>query len=164
MTHEFGYECVNLLEEMRVHPSNICLEIIESTILENNPLVLRNFEFLRKNGVSIAIDDFGTGYSSLSYLQKYQPDTIKIDQEFIVHVAENLEKQKIVSAIIELANKLGVTVIAEGVETERDFNFLARLGCEIVQGYFFSKPVTEPEALQMLRQNAEKPFRSNDDH
>ena len=79
-------------------------------------------------------------------------------------MAENLEKQKIVSAIIELANKLGVTVIAEGVETERDFNFLARLGCEIVQGYFFSKPVTEPEALQMLRQNAEKPFRSNDDH
>ncbi len=150
MTKDFGQECLELLESNQVHPNKICLEIIESTILENNPTVLKNFDLLRTNGISIAIDDFGTGYSSLSYLQKYQPDIIKIDKEFILDVARNSERQKIVSAIIELANKLGVSVIAEGVENEDDFSFLTHLGCDFAQGYLFSRPVSEAVASEML--------------
>ena len=150
MTKDFGQECLDLLESSQVHPDRICLEIIESTILENNPIVLKNFDLLRTNGIAIAIDDFGTGYSSLSYLQKYQPDIIKIDKEFIFNVARNSESQKIVSAIIELADKLGVSVIAEGVENEDDFSFLTHLGCDFAQGYLFSRPVSELAASEML--------------
>ena len=150
MTKDFGQECLDLLESSQVHPDRICLEIIESTILENNPIVLKNFDLLRTNGIAIAIDDFGTGYSSLSYLQKYQPDIIKIDKEFIFNVARNSESQKIVSAIIELADKLGVSVIAEGVENEDDFTFLTHLGCDFAQGYLFSRPVSELAASEML--------------
>ena len=150
MATDFGDECLNLLNENEVSTDKICVEIVESTILENNPIVLKNFDFLRKNGIAIAIDDFGTGYSSLSYLQKYKPDTIKIDKEFITNISNNSESQKIVTAIIELAEKLDVSVIAEGVETKEDFLFLSRLGCEFAQGYYFSKPVSEADASQML--------------
>ena len=150
MQSDFFQQCLELVNLYEINPNNICFEIIETTILENNSVVSENFDLLRKYGFSISIDDFGTGYSSLSYLKKYQPDTIKIDKEFIINISTNQDNQKIVSAIIELANTLNVSIVAEGVENKEDLDFLESLNCEIAQGYYFSRPLKESDTVILL--------------
>jgi EAL domain-containing protein (putative c-di-GMP-specific phosphodiesterase class I) len=114
------------------------LEITERNVMKNEEHVNRNLQALRKIGIKISIDDFGTGYSSLSYLHKLHVDILKIDQSFIQHIEQNRE---VVSAIISMAKSLELTVIAEGVETKEQLEVLKQLGCEEVQGYYFSEPI-----------------------
>ena len=113
--------------------------------------ILQKFKFLKKLGIQICIDDFGTGYSSLSYLHRFPIDVLKIDRSF-VNVLENKRKnQEIIEAIIILAHKLGMEVVAEGVETNAQLNQLKLLGCEQIQGYLFSPALSGKSMEQLLR-------------
>jgi diguanylate cyclase (GGDEF)-like protein/PAS domain S-box-containing protein len=132
-------------------PHRLELEITETLLLERSDPVLATLHALRALGVRIAMDDFGTGYSSLSYLRSFPFDKIKIDRSFVRDVASNTESQAIVRAIVSLGSSLGITITAEGVESERDADKLRAEGCTEAQGYFFSVPRPQAEILGELR-------------
>ena len=113
----------------------------ENALVRDIGSARRVIAMLKAAGMTIALDDFGTGYSSLAYLSELPFDKLKIDRSFIRTLHERAESAKIVSAIIGLSRSLGVEVVAEGVETERDAQMLARLGCGSAQGYLFAKPM-----------------------
>jgi predicted signal transduction protein with EAL and GGDEF domain len=140
-----------ILEEVSVDPRNVDLEITETIAMadaERSGLVLSE---LKRVGVHLSIDDFGTGYSSLSRLQNFPVDAIKIDRAFVSKMDTDVETCEMVRIIIMLAHNLGLTVVAEGVETEGQMNQLKRLECEMAQGYFFSRPADQEAALEFLR-------------
>jgi EAL domain-containing protein (putative c-di-GMP-specific phosphodiesterase class I) len=101
-------------------------------------------------GIKIALDDFGTGYSSLSYLKSFPIDVLKIDQSFIREMTLESKDARLASAIIEMGHSLGQKIIAEGVETEQQLEYLVNRGCDIIQGYFFSKPLPVKEMTVLL--------------
>jgi EAL domain-containing protein (putative c-di-GMP-specific phosphodiesterase class I) len=117
------------------------LEITESLIMEDVRLSAAILKAIRTMGVSIAIDDFGTGFSSLSYLSRLPVDTLKIDRSFVNELTDGQQGLLLVSTMINLAHSLKLNVVAEGVETAGQFTLLQSLGCDEMQGYFFSKPV-----------------------
>lgn len=121
------------------------LEVTESDLMRNANKAIRDLNAIHALGIHIALDDFGTGYSSLSYLKKLPIDKLKIDQSFVRDIPEDEEDSAIVKAIIAMANSLGLTTIAEGVETESQKEFLHANGCENIQGYFYSKPIPAEE-------------------
>ena len=133
-------QVTNILEETKIDPHSLKLEITESVVMENIETATEMLKQLRALGVQLAIDDFGTGYSSLSYLHRFPIDTLKIDRSFVTRVVDNNENTEIVRTIIMLAQNLGMDVVAEGVETNEQLALLRKLGCENGQGYFFSKP------------------------
>ena len=135
-----------VLTETGVSPELLELEMTESTLMSNAPEAARLLDSLRALGIHIAIDDFGTGYSSLSYLKKFSVDRIKIDRTFVRDIGEDGDDEIITRAVIALAKTLEVEVIAEGVETEQQRDFLLRHGCVEAQGYLFS-PAVAPDVL-----------------
>jgi diguanylate cyclase (GGDEF)-like protein len=137
----------NALAKSGLSPSRLEVEITESTLMQRDALTIKQLEQLRALGVKIAMDDFGTGYSSLSYLQHYPIDCIKIDRSFVGALGKQPSATAIVRAITTLASSLGMTTIAEGVETELQLETLTILGCTEVQGYFFSPPRPANEIL-----------------
>ena len=151
------------LRDTCLDPEALELETTESLLLQNVKETSANLFELRKLGVGVAIDDFGTGYSSLSYLHKLPVTTLKIDQSFVREIgtnpAEGREEAPIVRTIIALAHNLGMTVVAEGVETEVQRELLLRLGCESLQGYLLHRPLTveQVEALLEMHSTFEKP-------
>jgi EAL domain-containing protein (putative c-di-GMP-specific phosphodiesterase class I) len=102
-------------------------------------------------GIRISIDDFGTGYSSLNYLHRFPVDALKVDRSFIIDIISSDDDAAITTSIIELAHNLGLKVIAEGVETVEQLEFLSRRGCDEIQGYFFSPPVPPADIARILR-------------
>jgi EAL domain-containing protein (putative c-di-GMP-specific phosphodiesterase class I) len=128
-------------------PECLCLEITESLLVENLSAISHALQTLRDFGVRIAIDDFGTGYSSLAYLRRLPFDEIKIDRQFVSHLDQDRADNTLVAAILAMANSLGATSIAEGVETEDQHNRLLDLGCEHAQGFRFSHPVPSGELV-----------------
>jgi len=136
-----------LLEETGIDPEWLELEITEGALLEPSPQVLNTLSGLKALGVSLAIDDFGTGYSSLSYLHRYQVDKLKIDRGFVQSAEVEEEGQVITRTIIQMAKGLGLQVLAEGVETEAQLEFLRENGCETCQGFYFSRPVPVDELV-----------------
>ena len=161
-----GYEpvqlAVNLSSRQLVHPQLISevgkilketglaakyleLEITESVIMENPEDVIGTLEQLKNMGVRLAIDDFGTGYSSLNYLRRFPIDVIKIDRSFVSDITENQVDADIVNTIIALAHIMGVKVVAEGVETALQRDLLKQQSCDIIQGYYLSKPIPAEE-------------------
>ncbi len=108
---------------------------------------------LAEMGIHLSVDDFGTGYSSLSYLKRFPIDTLKIDQSFVQDIGEEQDSESIVSLIISMAHTLKLTVIAEGVETEKQLAFLEEKKCEMLQGYLFSKPVPAKQFEKLLGEN-----------
>lgn len=126
-------------------PRYIELEITESALMEDVNKSNEILKELKKWGIQISIDDFGTGYSSLSYLKKFPIDTLKIDQSFVRDILDDKDDAAIVSAIIAMASSLRLNVIAEGVETREQLNFLAAEGCNQVQGYFLGRPIPARE-------------------
>lgn len=108
-------------------------------------------EEIRKLGVKIAIDDFGTGYSSLSYLQRLPIDKLKIDRSFIMDIPNNKDDMAIVKTIISLADNLNLELVAEGVETQEQVDFLLEEGCNVLQGYFYSKPISADDCENYLK-------------
>ena len=129
----------------------IDLELTESLIMEDIHASIEKLEALRRLGVEIAIDDFGTGYSSLAYLAKLPVQTLKIDRSFIITMLEDAATMTLVSTIISMAHSLKLKVVAEGVDSDDQMNALRQLGCDQVQGYLFSKPVSFDEVAVKLR-------------
>src|SRR5690606_7294887 len=107
---------------------------------------------IKQRQINISLDDFGTGYSSLSYLADFPIDILKIDRSFVSKIGET-KQEALVSAIVAMGKAMGMTVVAEGVETREQFDYLLDLNCDIAQGYLFSKPLPEQEATAYLEQN-----------
>lgn len=127
------------------------LELTENHLLDNDEKVINEFVQLREMGVRLAIDDFGTGYSSLNYLKVFPADTIKIDQCFIKGVADNAVDAEITRAVISMAHNLNIRVVAEGVETLEQLNFLNEIHCDEVQGFFISRPLPAEQIVDFLK-------------
>jgi diguanylate cyclase (GGDEF)-like protein len=131
----------NVLTETGLSPHRLELEITEGALMTDNEATLSILRQLKQLGVRISMDDFGTGYSSLSYLRSFPFDKIKVDRSFVSDLADGTEHVVIVQAVVSIANALGMTTLAEGIETIGQHEFLAALGCEEGQGYLFSPPV-----------------------
>ena len=137
------------LQEYQIDPSRLELEITEGVLVENIDVVTRKLRRVSELGVKISVDDFGTGYSSLSYLKQFPIDKLKIDRAFVKDMP-HADDGVIASSIIALSDALGITVIAEGVETQAQLDLLSEFGCEQYQGYFFSRPISAEEFAQLL--------------
>jgi len=135
-------------------PAGIDLEITESVVMEDIQANIDKLKAVRALGLNIAIDDFGTGYSSLGYLAKLPVQSLKIDRSFVITMHSDANSMTLVSTIISLAHSLHLKVTAEGVETEEQAKFLHLLRCDEMQGYLFSKPVSEPELVRLLEKVA----------
>jgi len=131
-----------------IDPALLELEITESQLMEDPEHAIRIMRALREAGIRIAIDDFGTGYSSLAYLTRFPVKALKIDRSFVADVFSDHADAAIVRTIIEMAHQLGFTVVAEGVETDRQAAFLRQFGCEQAQGYLFARPMPAAELLR----------------
>jgi len=130
------------------------LEITESMAMEEPDLLIELLGLIKETGVSIAIDDFGTGFSSLSYLQRLNVDKLKIDRAFVTEITGSSRGSSIAEMVIQLGRNLGLRVIAEGVEDERQAQILSALGCELAQGYLFAKPMPAPQLTAWLKVGA----------
>jgi diguanylate cyclase (GGDEF)-like protein len=130
-----------ILEEIPLDPRCIDLEITESMLLENSEQIMKTIQGFKNKGARIVVDDFGTGYSSLAYLKRFPIDKLKIDRSFVNFIRTNPEDVAIVKAIIAMAHSMGMKVVAEGVETREQMDFLAEQLCDQAQGYFLGRPV-----------------------
>jgi diguanylate cyclase (GGDEF)-like protein/PAS domain S-box-containing protein len=147
----FISEWEKYLKELELSGANVVVEITEGLLLNAEPEVINKLLWLRDAGIQVAIDDFGTGYSSLSYLKKFDIDYLKIDKSFVNNLASNTNDITLCDAIILMAHTLGLSVIAEGVETEEQKNILIDAGCDYAQGYLFSRPVPADEFEALLK-------------
>jgi EAL domain-containing protein (putative c-di-GMP-specific phosphodiesterase class I) len=141
---------MDALKQSGLSPKRLELEITETLLLEKSSQVIATLHALRSLGARISMDDFGTGYSSLSYLRSFPFDKIKIDQSFVRGVCGNRELQAIVRSIISLGMGLGVTITAEGVETEAELSWLRAEGCHEAQGFLFSHARPNAEIVTLL--------------
>ena len=133
--------------------SSITFEITETAIINDIDGILETLKEIKELGVRIALDDFGTGYSSLTYLQKLPIDIIKLDREFIWSIGSENDKSPIIKTVIKLAHDLNIKVVAEGVETLEQLEFLKKANCDYAQGYYFSKPLDVVEITKLLKYN-----------
>ena len=139
-----------ILKQVGLSPLHLECEITEGTLMENPEQALKMMQRLRERGIHLALDDFGTGYSSLAYLKKFPIHTLKIDKAFIDDIATSSVDKHMVESIINIAHNLGLKVVAEGVEHEKQLEILRRYECEMMQGYLFSKPVNATKFEQLL--------------
>jgi EAL domain-containing protein (putative c-di-GMP-specific phosphodiesterase class I) len=138
-----------IIERFNISVKQIEFEITESSLIQSHDLAQANVQKLRELGFSFSIDDFGTGYSSLSNLRYFSLDKFKIDRSFISELVENMHDKIIVEATVNMAKSLGLTVLAEGVETQDQLEVLKDFGCDEMQGYYFSKPISA-KAFELL--------------
>ena len=141
-----------VIEAYSLPPGDLVFEITESVAMEHPDETVRVLDLLRDMGVSLALDDFGTGYSSLSYLRMFALDKLKLDRSFVEEIGQDVDGQVICDATIGLAHNLGLTLVAEGVETEAQLDYLRARGCDLVQGYLFSKPLPAEQVMEFIRQ------------
>jgi diguanylate cyclase (GGDEF)-like protein/PAS domain S-box-containing protein len=139
-----------ILRETNLDPRWLELEITESSIMKEPDQAIEKLHELKLMGIRVAVDDFGTGYSSLNYLKRFPIDTLKIDKTFVADVCKDPHDTAIVRAIITLGHALDLTVIAEGVETQEQLKYLSSLGCDVVQGFLFSKSLPAPVFEELL--------------
>ena len=144
-------QIAEILKDARLDPKLLRLEITESVIMHNAEQAVTTVKQLRDMGVRVSIDDFGTGYSSLGYLHRFPVDTLKVDRSFINRIGNDGENAEIVQTIIDLASNLDMEVIAEGVETIEQLDFLRRINCKYGQGYYYSRPLDSKSAAEVLR-------------
>jgi len=141
----------SMLKKYAIDPTQIEFEITESISMSNMQATLRILTNLKELGVSIAIDDFGTGHSSLAYLKKFPIDTLKIDKSFVMGITDDDEDKVIAQTIISMAHSLGMKTVAEGVETLPHVKELENMGCDLLQGYFYSKPIPKNDFVEFLQ-------------
>lgn len=139
-----------ILKETNLDPRWLELELTESSIMKEPEQAIEKLHELKLMGIKVAIDDFGTGYSSLNYLKRFPIDTLKIDRTFVSDVCKDPHDTAIVRAIIDLGHALDLTVIAEGVETQEQLHYLSSLGCDVVQGFLFSKSLSASAFEELL--------------
>ena len=141
MQEDFHTKLEDLIKRSDLPPDVLELEIAESTLMDHPELMIKELNKIKKMGITVAVDDFGSGYSSLNYLKKLPVDVLKIDRSFISDIESDPSDSAIVAGIIALAKNLGMSTVAEGVETEAQRKILEQLGCDTFQGYLVSKPV-----------------------
>jgi len=148
--HDFVEQVLSVLERTGANPKRLMLELTESMLVENVGEVIAKMTSLKSTGLSFSLDDFGTGYSSLSYLKRLPLNELKIDLSFVRDILVEASSGVIAETIIALSRAMGMSVIAEGVETEEQREYLARLGCHAYQGYLFSRPLPADDFERML--------------
>ncbi|OIO74815.1 MAG: hypothetical protein AUJ57_01505 [Zetaproteobacteria bacterium CG1_02_53_45] len=144
-------QLVQALDETKLDPSFLELEVTETCAMKDSDKTIEILEKIKKLGIKVSIDDFGTGYSSLSYLKKFPVNTLKVDRSFVRDIPDDRDDMAITTAIIQMASNLDISVVAEGVETKQQGEFLAGKGCELAQGYFFSRPLPIDEYMIWLK-------------
>lgn len=149
-SRDFADQMRTLLKAHSVDPKQFELEITESILLGDDPQTLNTLKELRAIGFRIALDDFGTGYSSLGYLQRYPIDKVKIDRSFVVRLERDPQAEAVVVAIVQLAKAFGLSVVAEGVETDGQRQCLNAAGCSDVQGYLVGRPMPADQLVEFL--------------
>ncbi|GGK17958.1 hypothetical protein GCM10010965_08720 [Caldalkalibacillus thermarum] len=127
------------------------LELTEHTMVDKLEQVAEVMDQLKQLGVVLALDDFGTGYSSLHYLRRLKLDKLKIDRSFIEGLPADEEQEALVKAMLSVAHKLGMTVVAEGIETKEQLNVLRDWGCQLGQGYYLSRPLSVESLVDLMR-------------
>jgi diguanylate cyclase (GGDEF)-like protein len=152
-------EIKQILQETGLPPSSLKIEITEHSVMNHTETVLKTLNDLQALNISLQVDDFGTGYSSLSYLHRFPIDALKIDRSFVERVDLDPQASEIVGMIVNLGKKLTLNIIAEGVETEEQLDQIQQIGCDQVQGFFYSVPVEPSEAFQLLTE-----FNEHDSH
>jgi len=145
----FCERAIEQFAQLGVNLAQVQIELTESVLLNNVERSLEKIELLKSKGFSIALDDFGTGFSSLHYLTLFPFDTLKIDRAFVINIIEDQRQFAIAKAMIHLAHDLSMSVVAEGIETQEQRQVLYDLGCDIGQGYLFSRPIS-PEMLSVF--------------
>ncbi|MCB1965723.1 MAG: EAL domain-containing protein, partial [Candidatus Accumulibacter sp.] len=150
-SHDFLESVAAIIAETGIDADRLELELTESILMEPDAQRIDAFHRLRTLGVHFSIDDFGTGYSSLSYIKRFPIGMLKIDQSFVRGLPDNGDDAGITTAIIAMASSLGLEVIAEGVETRAQLEFLRQEKCQKIQGYLFSKPLPPAEMEDLLR-------------
>jgi EAL domain-containing protein (putative c-di-GMP-specific phosphodiesterase class I) len=140
-----------ILDETGMPARCLELEITESVLMEQAERSIATLDALKALGVRLAIDDFGTGYSSLAYLKRFPLNKLKIDQSFVRGLADDADEREIATTIVAMAHNLRLTVLAEGVETQRQLDILNELGCDAYQGYLFSPPLPAEAVAEKLR-------------
>jgi EAL domain-containing protein (putative c-di-GMP-specific phosphodiesterase class I) len=139
-----------IVRETGMEPGQLELELTESVLMKRVDSTIAILRTLRDRGVHVAVDDFGTGYSSLSYLRRFPIDTLKVDQSFVRQTGAGGGDAAIVTAVISMARSLKLRVVAEGVETKPELDFLLAHKCDDAQGFYFSRPVPAPEFARLL--------------
>jgi len=142
-----------LIEQYKIDPQHIDLEITETIVMQDADNSINKMHQLKELGVKLSMDDFGTGYSSLSYLHQFPLDVLKIDRSFVKDITGNEEDGAIARAVIAMAHSMKLKVIAEGVETQKQYDFLHAHGCEVIQGYLISRPVPAGEFDVLLKES-----------
>ena len=146
-------EIAAVLADTGLAPACLDIELTESLFMDDITVAVELLHSMKALGVSMSIDDFGTGYSSLSYLSRFPIDVLKIDRSFVSAIGRDANDAALVSSIIALAHNLKLAVIAEGVETAEQLDYLRRHGCDEMQGYYFSRPLPADQFEQMLRED-----------
>lgn len=146
----FADEFLHILNELRLAPEWIELEVTESSLMDDDGKAINSLERIRAMGVSLAIDDFGTGYSSLSHLKRLPVQSLKVDRSFVEGLPDDEEDRAITSLIVAMANSLDYKVVVEGVETREQLQFLTACGCDYAQGFYFSEPLPVDKFMQLL--------------
>ncbi len=147
-----------ILKETQLDPNYLELELTEGTIMENAEAAIKTLHQLKEMGVHLSIDDFGTGYSSLSYLKRFPIDTLKIDRSFVWDITTDPDDAAITVLIINMAHNLGLKVVAEGVETKEQLEFLRSHHCDLFQGYLFSQPISAEAFIKLLQEERRLPL------
>jgi EAL domain-containing protein (putative c-di-GMP-specific phosphodiesterase class I) len=150
LQNDFVSSVNQIIFETGVSPQSIGLEITETALMESFETNLKKLQTIRGQGTGIHLDDFGTGYSSLNYLRSLPINVIKMDKSFIDDINYEIQ-QTLITTIITLAHRLKLQVIAEGVETTEQLQFLIKNNCDVIQSFLFSRPVNEDEALRIAR-------------
>jgi predicted signal transduction protein with EAL and GGDEF domain len=155
-TQDVVKEIVTRLEKYDIEPDLLCIEITEEVFLERNAEILEALAQLRSLGINISIDDFGTGYSSLQYLRDLPATRLKIDRAFVCRITESSVDRAIISTISHLAHALKMKVVAEGVETQAQFDLLQAAGCDEVQGWLTGRPMPSAKLAHLLTHSDER--------
>ena len=134
------------------------MELTESMLVQDAAKALQQMHDLRALGVGLSIDDFGTGYSSLSYLKRFPASELKVDRSFIIDLPKHDKDRAIVQTVVTLGHSLGMDVVAEGIETPEQHRILQHIGCDVFQGFLFSKAVPPEQFEALVRQNREQPL------
>jgi EAL domain-containing protein (putative c-di-GMP-specific phosphodiesterase class I) len=147
----FVSEVISIFEQYELKKHSISLEITETFLIGSFELVINKLKLLQAYGFDIHLDDFGTGYSSLQYLRDLPITTIKIDRAFIINLETDPHSRAIVQMISSLAKNVGLEVISEGIENERQNQMVYKAGCNTIQGYFISRPIEKTEAIKLIQ-------------
>jgi EAL domain-containing protein (putative c-di-GMP-specific phosphodiesterase class I) len=150
MQNDFADSVLEILETVKLDPEFLEVEVTESVLMESYDLIAAKLKMMRTKGIRIALDDFGKGYSSLNYLRHLPISTLKIDKSFIDTISVNDRKKSLTDLIVRIGKNMGLCVIAEGVETQEQMDYLVKHKCDKIQGYLFCKPAVENEILERV--------------